>query len=121
MRAAPVGPPKAAGFLLGLGLGGFFDGIVLHQLLQWHHMASSWRSASDGRERDGRCVSARLAMRLRDGNWASAGALARIGNPRAEISLILNAWRRKIAKRVLGDGLWTDHATDVLGSAPRSC
>jgi uncharacterized membrane protein len=25
---------------LGLGLGGFFDGIVLHQLLQWHHMAS---------------------------------------------------------------------------------
>ncbi len=24
--------------LLGLGLGGFFDGIVLHQILQWHHM-----------------------------------------------------------------------------------
>lgn len=30
-----------AGVLLGLGLGGFFDGIVLHQLLQWHHMVSS--------------------------------------------------------------------------------
>jgi uncharacterized membrane protein len=30
------------GLLLGLGLGGFFDGIVLHQLLQWHHMLSSW-------------------------------------------------------------------------------
>jgi uncharacterized membrane protein len=27
--------------LLGFGLGGFFDGIVLHQLLQWHHMVSS--------------------------------------------------------------------------------
>ena len=26
--------------LLGLGLGGFFDGIVLHQVLQWHHMLS---------------------------------------------------------------------------------
>jgi uncharacterized membrane protein len=26
--------------LLGIGLGGFFDGIVLHQILQWHHMAS---------------------------------------------------------------------------------
>ncbi len=25
---------------LGLGLGGFFDGIVLHQILQWHHMMS---------------------------------------------------------------------------------
>lgn len=30
-----------AGILLGLGLGGFFDGIVLHQILQWHHMATS--------------------------------------------------------------------------------
>ncbi|MDQ0995211.1 putative membrane protein [Phyllobacterium ifriqiyense] len=34
--------PAAAGILFGLGLGGFFDGIVLHQLLQWHHMLSSW-------------------------------------------------------------------------------
>ena len=34
--------PKSAGVLFGLGLGGFFDGIVLHQLLQWHHMLSSW-------------------------------------------------------------------------------
>ncbi len=24
--------------ILGLGLGGFFDGIVLHQILQWHHL-----------------------------------------------------------------------------------
>lgn len=30
-----------AGILLGLGLGGFFDGIVLHQILQWHHMLSN--------------------------------------------------------------------------------
>jgi len=30
--------PVSAGILFGLGLGGFFDGIVLHQLLQWHHM-----------------------------------------------------------------------------------
>lgn len=28
------------GILLGLGLGGFVDGIVLHQVLQWHHMAT---------------------------------------------------------------------------------
>ncbi len=34
--------PMAAGILFGLGLGGFLDGIVLHQLLQWHHMLSSW-------------------------------------------------------------------------------
>lgn len=28
------------GVLAGLGIGGFFDGIVLHQILQWHHMVS---------------------------------------------------------------------------------
>jgi uncharacterized membrane protein len=33
--------PTSAGILLGLGLGGFFDGIVLHQILQWHHMVTS--------------------------------------------------------------------------------
>ena len=31
----------SAGALLGIGLGGFVDGIVLHQLLQWHHLLSS--------------------------------------------------------------------------------
>ncbi len=34
--------PISAGILFGLGLGGFFDGIVLHQVLQWHHMLSTW-------------------------------------------------------------------------------
>ncbi|MFC4907188.1 DUF2243 domain-containing protein [Actinomadura gamaensis] len=29
------------GLILGLGLGGFVDGIMLHQVLQWHHMLSS--------------------------------------------------------------------------------
>ncbi len=31
-----VGP----GLLLGFGLGGFVDGILLHQVLQWHHMVT---------------------------------------------------------------------------------
>lgn len=30
-----------AGFLLGFAAGGFFDGILLHQILQWHHLLSS--------------------------------------------------------------------------------
>ena len=39
--SAPGRPPsKAAGLLYGLGFGGFVDGIVLHQILQWHHMVS---------------------------------------------------------------------------------
>ena len=29
-----------AGFLLGFAMGGFFDGILLHQVLQWHHLLS---------------------------------------------------------------------------------
>jgi uncharacterized membrane protein len=33
-------PLIAAGVVLGAGIGGFFDGIVFHQLLQWHHMVS---------------------------------------------------------------------------------
>jgi uncharacterized membrane protein len=33
-------PLLLAGLLLGVGLGGFVDGIVLHQILQWHHMVS---------------------------------------------------------------------------------
>ena len=39
--------PKSAGILFGLGLGGFFNGIVLHQLLQWHHMLTSFGYPAD--------------------------------------------------------------------------
>ncbi|WP_306931459.1 DUF2243 domain-containing protein [Streptomyces luteogriseus] len=43
---ARVGTPGPAdlrlpGIVLGVGMGGFADGILLHQLLQWHHMLSS--------------------------------------------------------------------------------
>jgi uncharacterized membrane protein len=31
----------SAGVVLGVGLGGFADGIVLHQIAQWHTMGSS--------------------------------------------------------------------------------
>jgi uncharacterized membrane protein len=29
------------GVVTGVGFGGFFDGIVFHQILQWHHMLSA--------------------------------------------------------------------------------
>lgn len=38
LRRAPL---VAAGLVLGVGMGGFVDGIVLHQILQWHNMLSS--------------------------------------------------------------------------------
>lgn len=34
-------PLISAGVLMGAGLGGFADGIVLHQILQWHNMLSA--------------------------------------------------------------------------------
>ena len=30
-----------SGYILGFGMGGFFDGILLHQILQWHHLLSN--------------------------------------------------------------------------------
>ena len=33
--------PHLPAILLGIGLGGFLDGIVLHQVLQWHHLLTS--------------------------------------------------------------------------------
>ncbi|MEJ7681197.1 MAG: DUF2243 domain-containing protein [Segetibacter sp.] len=37
---SPV-PLTAAATVLGIGIGGFIDGIVFHQILQWHEMISN--------------------------------------------------------------------------------
>jgi uncharacterized membrane protein len=36
-----------AGVLIGIGMGGFVDGILLHQILQWHNMVSNWVPPND--------------------------------------------------------------------------
>jgi uncharacterized membrane protein len=41
MAAGLQDSPVAPGLLMGIGLGGFVDGILLHQILQWHHMLTS--------------------------------------------------------------------------------
>jgi uncharacterized membrane protein len=38
MDATTSRPPRAPAVVMGIGLGGFIDGIVFHQILQWHHM-----------------------------------------------------------------------------------
>lgn len=40
----PLRPLAWAGGCIGFSLGGFFDGILLHQVLQWHHLLSRVRS-----------------------------------------------------------------------------
>ncbi len=37
---------RAPAFVFGMGVGGFVDGIVLHQLLQWHHLLSHTESGN---------------------------------------------------------------------------
>jgi uncharacterized membrane protein len=44
--AADARPIRLPGILLGVGLGGFVDGILLHQILQWHHMLTSASTAN---------------------------------------------------------------------------
>ncbi|MQY06492.1 DUF2243 domain-containing protein [Actinomadura macrotermitis] len=43
-----TGALRLPGVLLGVGLGGFVDGILLHQVLQWHHMLTSTDSDNIG-------------------------------------------------------------------------
>jgi uncharacterized membrane protein len=47
VEAPRRGPLVGAGLVLGIGLGGFVDGIVLHQILQWHNMLSSIAPPTD--------------------------------------------------------------------------
>ncbi len=47
MKRNPQGALISAGVLLGTGMGGFVDGIALHQILQWHNMLSSARPPTD--------------------------------------------------------------------------
>lgn len=40
-HAARARATMRSGIVLGIGLGGFADGIALHQIAQWHNMASA--------------------------------------------------------------------------------
>jgi uncharacterized membrane protein len=42
-RNPPAKGGRSAPFALGFAIGGLFDGILLHQLLQWHHLLSAVR------------------------------------------------------------------------------
>lgn len=78
-RAKPL---VRAGILLGIGLGGFFDGIVFHQILQWHHMLTSHPDPN---------IASNLPLNtLADGLFHAATYLFTV----LGIVLLLRAWRQ---------------------------
>ena len=47
-----TGSLRGPGLLLGVGMGGFVDGILLHQILQWHQMLSTTDKWGEATVRD---------------------------------------------------------------------
>ena len=96
----------AAAFALGFALSGFFDGILLHQILQWHHLLSAiegdlrFQVVADGWFHVAMYAVAALGLwRL----WRARGTLGAPGAGRA-----LAAWG------LIGFGAW--HLLDAVGS-----
>jgi uncharacterized membrane protein len=91
--------------ILGFALGGFFDGILLHQILQWHHLLSLVRGVDTLREQvlwDG-YFHALMYVVAAMGLWG----LWRVRRQADE------RWGRALAGALLvGFGLW--HITDSI-------
>lgn len=101
--------PVLAAAVLGLALSGFFDGILLHQVLQWHHLLSlvpgeTWRDMRNQILADGLF---HVLMYL----VASAGLLL-LWKARRHLAEP-GAGRRLAGGAMLGFGLW--NVIDVVG------
>jgi uncharacterized membrane protein len=88
---------------MGLGLGGFIDGIALHQILQWHHMLTGEHggepmttlagleanTVADGFFHLTTWILVAVAVRMLHHNWRSG----RFVPPwRAQLGLMLTGW-----------------------------
>ncbi|WP_226951254.1 DUF2243 domain-containing protein [Rhizobium terrae] len=98
---------ELAGLALGFGLGGFFDGILLHQILQWHHLLSGIEEARQD---------IRILI-LTDGLFhilmyvITGVGLWLLAHTRREFSSA-GADRRLLANAIVGFGIW--HVLDAL-------
>lgn len=108
--SAGAGKLRWAGFLLGFSLGGFFDGILLHQVLQWHHLLSNVQAAA---------LQDIRAQMLADGlfhvlmYFIAAWALYLLWKARADYSAP-GADRVLWARALIGFGVW--HIVDSVVS-----
>ncbi|OAE56580.1 hypothetical protein A7J67_07990 [Achromobacter xylosoxidans] len=99
---------RRASFLLGFAMGGFFDGILLHQILQWHHLLSGVQTGALG------SLSAQVAM---DGVFhaimyvIAAAGLIELFRARSAVSSSAPI-RPRWGHFWIGFGVW--HITDAL-------
>lgn len=98
------------GYLLGFSIGGFFDGILLHQVLQWHHLLSGLGEEPFGELRfqilaDGLFHALMYVLAL-VGLWLLWRALPVASRPGADRFLLANA--------LIGFGVW--HMVDGIMS-----
>jgi len=99
-RALHPGTFRWSGYLLGFGLGGFFDGILLHQILQWHHLLSLVEGVGDVRQQvvfDGAFHALMYAI--------GVAGLALLWRSRREFAAP-DAGRPMLGNVLLGFGVW---------------
>jgi len=106
--AVPAIRPAIAAGVLGFALGGFFDGIMLHQVLQWHHFLSLV---------PGEALRDIRAQILADGMFhVAVYAIAALGLWllwRARGGIAAAHGRRLLGAALLGFGVW--QVVDVVG------
>src|SRR5215207_8294739 len=101
-----------AAFWLGFALSGFFDGILLHQILQWHHLLS-------GVGRQGGIFADLRVQMLADGYFhllmyvIAASGLWLLWRARASLNSEGSA-RVLLAWLLIGFGIW--HFADAVAS-----
>ena len=108
-RPAGAATAAAPGILFGIGLGGFVDGILLHQILQWHHMVSS----VEGYPVD--TVAGLEVNTLADGFFHVFAWCAVLG----AAVLTLSQWRERTVARLGVDGyqrFLDDHEDEVMAT-----
>lgn len=91
---------RTAALLLGIGMGGFFDGIALHQIAQWHNMLSAkvapvtMEAMKTNMTADGWFHAATWAITLAGilRLWSAARESGELPSTRAFIGLMILGW-----------------------------